>query len=742
MRLSRTLAPGLAAIAAVCGIGLGVVAVTASRHGLEARYYPNAEWNGPPIVEGLDERISTEVLDARVATLGASGGLSARWQGFLRVDEPGEYRFTLVADDVAWLSLDGRVRVNNGARGASRRTEDVNLDAGLHPVEIAFFTRSGTDQLELEWARGTDATAPIPADRLFPSRRAWLAWDALWGQAYLWPLVGSLLLFAALWWWPLVHVTRHCRTYARDRAGNRALWLLLAASFLLIVPSIGWGLPDRIAWAPDELTPMDITDGAAKLYSGGWHLKYPPLQLYLVTFLYTPFFLAQWLGVVDLDAELTYSALFVLLRAMSVAMGVGTVYVVYRCGLQLYDRRDAGLAAGALVACMPPFVYYAKMANVDVPYLFWFALSLLFYIRIVQSDRTRDWVGFALTGALAIITKDQAYGFYLLPVLHLFWLRSRQLNAEGSSSRLRGLWADRRLRLAAVTSVAVFAVGHNLLFNLTGFIDHIAVLVGPLSQEARQFPATPAGHLAMAWEALRVLALCLTPVGLLVCAIGLAGRVRAKGWGELYLLLPALSYYLCVISIVMYHYDRFFLGVCFILALFGGKMIADAVATGPWLVWRRSAVAGLFVYLALAGLSVDVVMANDSRYTVERWLDDPSHTGGQVGIPGMAIYLPRVAPSRALPIQESWREIDELQPRFIVVNRGFSCRAEPGTPAAEFYDGLRAETRGYRLSLAHRSTPDWPIIGPDRVWRGECDDPFTVLAKINPEIQVFERIGQ
>jgi hypothetical protein len=144
----------------------------------------------------------------------------------------------------------------------------------------------------------------------------------------------------------------------------------------------------------------------------------------------------------------------------------------------------------------------------------------------------------------------------------------------------------------------------------------------------------------------------------------------------------------------------------------------------------------------LAGVTVDVVMASDSRYGVERWLAGPMHAAGQVGMPGMTIYLPRVDMARALEIRESWAEVNEIRPRFFVVNRGFSCRAEPGSTAADFYAGLRDGSRGYRLSLVHRSTPTWPMIGPDRVWRGVCEDPFTVLAKINPEIQVFERVGQ
>ena len=537
------------------------------------------------------------------------------------------------------------------------------------------------------------------------------------------------------------HVARHCRERPAEAGLNRALWLLLATSFLLSVSAIGWGLPQEIAWAPDEFLPVDVTDGVAQRFSGGWHLKYPPMQLYLLTIVYAPFFVAEWLGMVDLTADLTYMALFLLARAMSVAMAVGTVYVVYLCGWQLYRNRGAALAAAGLVAVMPPFVYYAKVANADVPYLFWFALSLLFYIRVVQTDRTGDYVRFALTATLAICTKDQAYGFYLLPALHLVWLRFRRVAAGGAWARAVALLSDRRLQWAALTGVVAFGLGHNLAFNLTGFLDHVAVLTGPLSQEAQMFARTPTGHLTMGWESVRVLVLCLSLPGLLVCAAGLVSSGRHRERADLFVLLPALSYYVCVISVVMYHYDRFFLGVCFILALFGGRALAAGLGPGPWLVWRRAAVVALFGYLLLTGITVDVVMASDSRYRVERWLAEPLHARGQVGMPGMAIYLPRIAPGRALEIRESWAEVDEVRPRFIVVNRGFSCRAEPGSNAADFYARLRDGSKGYRLALAHRSTPAWPVVGPDRVWRGVCEDPFTILAKINPEIQVFERVG-
>jgi alpha-L-fucosidase len=190
MRVSTTSTIALAALIVVaCGVGFAAVA--ASRHGLVARYYPNTEWRGAPVVEGLDASVTTAVLDGRMTALGGTG-FSARWRGFLRVDQPAEYRFTVVSDDVAWLYLDGRLRVNNGARGRSRQTAVVPLTAGLHPFEVAFFSHGGTYEVEVLWAEGPGRAEPIAADRLFPTRGAWLAWEALWGQAYLWPLAGRV----------------------------------------------------------------------------------------------------------------------------------------------------------------------------------------------------------------------------------------------------------------------------------------------------------------------------------------------------------------------------------------------------------------------------------------------------------------------------------------------------------------------------------------------------------------------
>ena len=87
------------------------------------------------------------------------------------------------------------------------------------------------------------------------------------------------------------------------------------------------------------------------------------------------------------DAAAVHDARMTAGRVLSLAMSLGVLIVVYRCGRELGDPL-AGVLAAALLAFSVPFVYYAKTANLDVPYLFWFALSLLFFLRALRRART------------------------------------------------------------------------------------------------------------------------------------------------------------------------------------------------------------------------------------------------------------------------------------------------------------------------------------------------------------------
>ena len=135
--------------------------------------------------------------------------------------------------------------------------------------------------------------------------------------------------------------------------------------------------------------------------------------------------------------------------------GAGTLIAVYVCGAGAFSKR-AGVFAAAIFALLTPFVYYAKTANPEVPYVFWFAVSLVFYLRFTRTLAAKDVVWFAISAALAICTKDQAYGLYLpvpFVIAYLVWRSNRERRL--SHPFLRAVLADRRVGLAALTVVAV-----------------------------------------------------------------------------------------------------------------------------------------------------------------------------------------------------------------------------------------------------------------------------------------------
>ena len=110
--------------------------------------------------------------------------------------------------------------------------------------------------------------------------------------------------------------------------------------------------------------------------------------------------------------------------------------LLYRLGRDLFDPLSGAFAAIAM-ALSAPFVYYAKTANLEVPLLFWFLLSYLFFLRLDARGELRDYLGFTLSAVLAMGTKDQAFAFYILPLAAFALLRARQ---EGSFLRVLVDW--------------------------------------------------------------------------------------------------------------------------------------------------------------------------------------------------------------------------------------------------------------------------------------------------------------
>jgi hypothetical protein len=746
--------------------------------GLKAEYFSNSAWAPPTVFSGFESQPSTlHLFDAWNGP--PPDTFSTTWSGVVIAPREGTYSFGTVSDDGSEVFVDGRLVVDNGGHHSPLlATGSVHLAQGAHSVFIRYFQDGGGFHFEFLWGRDGSRLERVPAwalrsrkggslVRLIPSvlLTVWLAPSE-------WICGGLVLLAGAVLVWPCVGRTR--RFVERNCAWPALRWIL-AGSLVLNLLGIWWGLPGR--WVPIEAGPGSVLEAWSQHFSHGWFDYYPPFHYYLLTMAISPLLLLRSLDV-SIDNTIGYTLMTLVWRLVSVAEGLGILIATCLSGTHAFGRR-AGLLAAAAFAVVTPFVFYSKTANFDVPYLFWFALSLVFYLRLLDGltaqpacdhglPGLQDYVLFAACATCAICTKDQAYGLYLLAppvIVHQMWRVNRQ---RGLSQPLRRAVFDGRIVAAAVTAAMLFVVGHNLLFDLDGFVKHVRLIVGPGSESYRQFEPTSAGHLALLRLTVHLIEeswgwplFLVALTGVVVVAVDprAAGRRRMAAW----LMIPVVSYYFGFINVILYDYDRFVLPICIVLALFAGLALdlfltpgsvswksehapdpaapeaSSGRAAGRARAWRIVAVTSVFAYTVLYAGTVDVLMIEDSRYAVEKWAKMHIGPDDLVGVTGLSELLPRLDDFKRVDLG-TVAQLQRERPLYFVLNADYSRAVPPDSPWGQLIGGLQDGALGYRLVARFRRSPPWPwLIGghPDLVGARLETGVFTVLRDINPTIEIF-----
>ena len=516
-----------------------------------------------------------------------------------------------------------------------------------------------------------------------------------------------------------------------------AIHAVLLLSFGLGVVGIWWGLPGYRGWAPDEILPSRVLEGMAQYFSGDWVEKYPPLHYYLLSLLYLPFVILYKIRLIDVSHLPTYTVLFYLGRFLSLAMAAGAVYLVYRCGLEIYDRRSSLLAA-LITALIVPFVYHAKIANVDLPYTFWFLWSVYFFIRILKTHRTKYYVLFSLTAICSIGTKDQAYGLYILPPLLIIvsqWLEKKRAGEPRAFAR--SLFNTKNL-LALAAAVGAFLIIHNIFFNAEGLLNHVRLIGGRMSRDYRMFENTPAGHLQLFWETLRQVRYSLGWPLFIVCGLGLVSSLVPKKKNFLLLSLTgfAISYYVFYINVILYNYDRFNLPICIVLSFFGGKALSDALgARTKFFKAKMACLVIVIAYSVLYAASVDILMVKDSRYHIEKWMNASIPGQAVIGVAGMIEYVPRLegfnwtALKPSLPVFEK-----NKKPDYVLFSLDYSRSFAEDTPGYLFFAQFFRDNENYKLVFQYQTPLGWLPLRSRNI--------MTNIKTINPEIRIFQKVNR
>lgn len=120
---------------------------------------------GPPI-----PRLDYRVGQGKVLTSDGTDGIGAKITGFIRLDAPGTYSFSVRSNDGVRIALGREEIIEDPDVHADRFSNIVKLEVrepGWYPLEILYFERKNTSTLELYWKRPGEedgSLALVPAE--------------------------------------------------------------------------------------------------------------------------------------------------------------------------------------------------------------------------------------------------------------------------------------------------------------------------------------------------------------------------------------------------------------------------------------------------------------------------------------------------------------------------------------------------------------------------------------------------
>lgn len=551
-------------------------------------------------------------------------------------------------------------------------------------------------------------------------------------------------------------------------------WILAAAAGLRIA-GLFWGLPASDGWDDDGFAPRNFLTALALTYKPGSFFTYPPLHAFIMAILTLPGVVIALLQVpsfsqADVVGEFTrpgYMTYFAVVgRLVNLAMSLGIIWCVGEMTRLIAGAR-AGLLAAAACGLGVLLTYYGQVSNLDVPYLFWSLLALLWCMRTLVEQRVKRMWGAALFAAAAIATKDQAAALFALslPAILALWFTADDWPRRHARAVLTTL-----LLSGAVALVALLAID-GAITNPSGFVRRIAFLTGPASGDYAAYPGGSAGWFALLTDMADYFLHGYGGVVVLLAGIGLALHLRRYRERSAWIagLLPVLalvSFSLCFNFTALRTDGRFLMPQAVLATVYIG-IAADyfAFSFEGWRRWVGRAILAVTALFALHHcIAVNAAMIFDPRYDAERWMAAHIPAAETVETYGQNAYLPRFPASAVvnrvgsrplntrnpLPhvteLREPYDAVAARNPRFIVVSDWWLRHyTEPQSElggrrmpskvqqalfsdlaARRYFTALRDEKLNYRL--AHAAAPVqrlWPLLH--------------IHESLNETILIFER---
>jgi mono/diheme cytochrome c family protein len=127
--------------------------------------YYEGNWQVLPDFDKLEPLAAGKADGFDVGVARRSNNMALRFEGYLRIDRDGDYRFHLTSDDGSKLFLDGKLVVaNDGIHPPSTTSGAIKLTGGMHKLVAAVFNAGGGVELNVEVegpGLGRQSAAPL-----------------------------------------------------------------------------------------------------------------------------------------------------------------------------------------------------------------------------------------------------------------------------------------------------------------------------------------------------------------------------------------------------------------------------------------------------------------------------------------------------------------------------------------------------------------------------------------------------
>jgi len=437
--------------------------------------------------------------------------------------------------------------------------------------------------------------------------------------------------------------------------------LTAGLALILALTALDWGLPNHIGWDVDSIAPhgpialglgdVDALDPIYPLFHHALSAAayWPLLRAEAATGAWQPeVYRANPLRGFD-DPFGTLSTLILVSRLLTALMAVGCVLLVHSLARERLQSAGGARLVAALCATGHAFAYYSHTGNLDVPYLFWSLAALRTIVALDAGAPSRRLLVLAgVLTALAIATKDQAYGLFALTLPWALLRLRRHPRPWQRSTWLVGSM----LAAYLIASGAALAPGF--------YRRHVETIVGDAKSpagrvglpawlgESERAVAVRVDRTALASEIARgsVHAFGHAAVGVPLVIAGLGGlwygRRRLTP-----LLLAGLGYVITFLIPAGYAPIRFLLPIWLMLAVGAGQVYALAARR-----WPAAAAATALIAVVASGWSGYITidkLRHDSRHDLEAWLADNVGRDDRFEVfstSGFPIYHPRFDPAQ------------------------------------------------------------------------------------------------